>query len=207
MSSKPNKIVISLGWRCKSAIRRADVYNLRSPKYKTCPFDIMISNISGIIKCFETDFEYFCDIKYLVYDKDDIEDKKICGEVYIKNTYYNFLFNHETPGHANLHLNEKWPGNNKYHFTKDNFKMFIERYNRRINNLRNYINDNDHIVFILESMKKKDDPLLEELKTVLNNKYPDKKFSFDLLLESNPKAYKIHLKKSGLNEEEIELHM
>jgi len=47
-------------------------------------------------------------------------------------------------------VKEGWPGNDKYHFTKNNFKMFIERYNRRIQNFKKYINDNDNIIFIIQ---------------------------------------------------------
>ena len=192
------KIYISLGWKCQSAVRRTTKYNLKRPTYETCVFDLMISNLSGIIKCFETDFQYFCNPEHLKYD----------GKSYIKNTYYKFMFNHETPGHADLHLKEGWPGNDKFHFTKNNFKMFIERYNRRIQSFKNYIRDNDHIVFILQRVNiDNKEQLLMKLKEILKKKYPKKKFSFDLFIEPKPEFYKVHLQKSGLDKKEIELNL
>ena len=53
---KEKKMYISLGWRCESAVRRTQIYNLKRPDYNTCVFDLMISNLNGVIKCFENDF-------------------------------------------------------------------------------------------------------------------------------------------------------
>jgi hypothetical protein len=39
----------------------------------------------------------FYNLAYITYNIEDI----------IKHSLYNFDFNHETPGHANLHLTEK----------------------------------------------------------------------------------------------------
>jgi len=80
------------------------------------------------------------------------------------------MFNHETPGHADLHLKEGWPGNDKSptHFVKNNFKMFIDRYNRRISNFKRYIHENNHIIFILQMVNvNQHHPLLLKFKKVL----------------------------------------
>jgi hypothetical protein len=48
-----NKVGISLGWNCNSAIYGVN-NGIRLEKkdgYKTCPFDEMLSNLPGIIKC------------------------------------------------------------------------------------------------------------------------------------------------------------
>ena len=156
----------------------------------------MISNLEGIIKCFENDFQEFCNPEYLVYD----------GKGYIKNTFYHFMFNHETPGHADLHLKEQWPGNDKYHFTKNNFKNFIERYNRRISNLRNYISENDRIIFILQIVHlNQNNHYLIKLKNLLKKKYPGKKFSFDIFHEPKADFFKNHMSIAGVSPENIKL--
>jgi hypothetical protein len=191
-----DKIYISLGWKCNSAVVRANTFHLKSPQYKTCPFDLMISNLPGIIKCFEDDFQYFCDPQYLIYN----------GKNYIKNTYYHFMFNHETPGHADLHLKEQWPGNDKFYFTKNNFHEFINRYKRRIDNLRNYINENNHIIFILETVNpRQNHPYLLQLKKILHTNYPNKSFSFYLIAESNKDFFTTHWKIAGMSPDDIKL--
>ena len=94
---------ISLGWNCNSAIVGVSTC-LRKTKqngYKTCPFDEMISNYKGIIECIKDDFKFLCDIKYLKLIK-------IREEYMIYNIKYNFIFNHESPGHANLFISQKW---------------------------------------------------------------------------------------------------
>ena len=195
-NKEEKKFYISIGWRCDSAIRRTKLYHLKHPEYKTCPFDLMIYNLNGIIKCFETNFQYFCDPQYLEYN----------GKGYIKNTFYQFMFNHETPGHADLHLRERWPGNNKYHFTENNFENFINRYNRRILNLKNYIEENDHIIFILQIVNvNQKNQLLLKLKNILKQKYPLKNFSFYLFPEPNIDFFKTHMSISGIDNETINL--
>ena len=81
-----------------------------------------------------------------------------------------FTFNHETPGHADLYLIEKWPeGTNYLHF--------IERYNNRINNFKNYLNNtNNFITFIIE-FKHEENPNddCKELREALAIKYPNLK--------------------------------
>ena len=202
ISNKSKKIkkktYISIGWRCESAVRRTRMYGLKKPEYQTCVFDLMISNLDGIIKCFENDFKHFCNPKYIVYT----------GKGFIKNTYYKFMFNHETPGHADLHLKEGWPGNDKNYFIKNNFEMFIDRYNRRISNFKNYIKKNDHIIFILQMVKtNQENSLLLKFKKVLKKKYPKKTFSFDLFEEPKMDFYKKNLITMGVQEKLIDLHL
>lgn len=165
---------ISLGNVCNSAqwgVRK----NFRKRKeegYNTCPFDLMVSNYKGIVKCIKEDFKYFCDTNYLVLKNNDLY-----------NTYYNFNFNHESPYHGNLYLTENWPeGPN--HFVNNNYLHFIERYNNRIQSFRNYLNDpNNTIIFIIEFAYDKcpDDNNLIELKDVLQEKYPNLKYKIIII--------------------------
>ena len=172
-----DKMYISLGTNCSSAVKRAKDYNFTSINYNTCPFDLMVSNLEGIIQCFTDDFKFFCDTKYLEYNfNKPAEDSNI-----FSNIYYKFGFNHEQPGHANLYLSEKWPGLNKYHFVENNFKMFIERYKRRINNLYTYINNYQNIEFIITfENTNKNHILFKNLKDLLEKKFPKNKFTYDV---------------------------
>lgn len=122
-----NKICISLGNVCYSA-QYAVKNNLRKTKnegYNTCPFDLMVSNYKGIIDCINNDFKYFYDLNYIILENETN---------LIKNTKYDFCFNHESPDHANLYLHENWKEGN-YHFVNNNFKNFIDRYKKRIESL------------------------------------------------------------------------
>ena len=148
MSNTAN-IGISLGWTCNSAMFAVSkgIRNVKKSGYKTCPFDKMISNYTGLLECISDDFKYFVDPEYLTLKclirpngtKDDM----------IYNTKYNFFFNHESPGHADLYKKEKWP-NGKFHFVDNNYLEFIKRYTNRIENFRNYLIDpKNRITFVI----------------------------------------------------------
>jgi hypothetical protein len=163
-----NKIGISLGNVCKSATW-AVVNGYRNKKqngYNTCVFDLMVSNYNGIVKCILEDFTNFVDPNYLIVEND-----------YIKNTYYNFVFNHEGPGHGDLYIKENWP-EGIMHFANNNYVHFIERYKTRIDNFRNYLLDtNNYIYFIFEffyDTNLNDD--FYELRKAISLKYPDLKY-------------------------------
>ena len=171
-----NREGISLGWNC-SAAQEALLMGLRKNKsdgYNTCPFDMMISNYIGICECIKDDFKHFCDPKYLELrpapkmtghipnQKDD--------ELWVYNTYYNFVFNHESPYHGNLYLNETW--SSPHHFVENNFKNFIERYNKRIESFRNYLNGNNFIDFVLVRYNS----VPNELENIIKEKNPNLKF-------------------------------
>ena len=135
----------------------------RSDGYRTCVFDLMISHYKGIVQCILEDFRNFCNPNFLSWN----------GVGSIVNTYYNFEFNHETPGHADLHLKEMWPeGANN--FINNNYKHFISRYQRRIQNFKNYLNDtNNTIVFAIQFARERnpnDD--FKDLRQALALKYP-----------------------------------
>jgi hypothetical protein len=207
---------ISLGWDCSAAQDglRLSLRKTKQDGYKTCPFDMMISNYIGLCKCIDDDFKYFCDINYLELRNAPDMTKHIpnqkTDEQWIYNTYYNFAFNHESPFHGDLYKNEMWDG--PYHFVNNNFEKFIERYNNRINNFRKYISESDKINFIL--WRYNSPPI--ELVEILKNKYPNLDFTvntiinfgphtMNCLIHNNPidaKLYQQHyLKYMGLDEE------
>ena len=145
---------ISLGWNCSSATYGVQ-HQLRTTKkngYKTCPFDEMITNYQGIVQCFLDNFQYLCDTKYLEIIQIDKSSKYLNtngdGDMIIYNKKYNFLFNHESPGHANLYNIQGWTkGIN--HYVMDNYSEFIQRYNRRIENIQELLHSDKFIHFIL----------------------------------------------------------
>ena len=196
-----NNIGISLGWNCNSAIWGVN-NNIRSKKkngYKTCPFDIMVTNYEGICECIKDDFKYLCDENYLEIIKVN-ED-----ECTIYNNKYNFAFNHESPGHANLYITEGWKYG-KFHFTINNYENLKKRYFERINNIKEYLSDkNNTINFIITTWEKNENDL-KKLKEILNIKYPNTKYNFILLNDPNGKDYFIrHLRYMRFTENDEEL--
>lgn len=168
-----NNVGISLGNICYSAMYGV-AQNFRKNKlngYLTCPFDLMISNYDGIVDCINTDFAYFCNINYIELTSNGIMHKK-----------YKFIFNHESPDHADLYLREKWP-EGKHHFTKDNFKNFVIRYKDRIKTFRNYLNDpNNNIIFLIQFVYDKcPDDDFSKLRNALSAKYPNLKYTIKLI--------------------------
>jgi hypothetical protein len=171
------QIGISLGWNCTPATFGVDerIRERKENGYLTCPFDEMITNLPGVIKCIEDDFKDFTNEKYLELI---VSEEKVGGimlnETLIHNTKYNFIFNHESPGHADLYKTQSWTeGVN--HYIDNNFNLFKERYNRRIQNFKNYIKDAqnlDNIIFILSRFNKD----VKKLDEVLKQKYPNLKY-------------------------------
>ena len=142
---------ISFGWNCHPA--GYGISNgLRATKsngYQTCPFDEMVTNLPGVLKCIEDDFKYFMDSDYLkIIEAPFTTGGIVQGERLVHNIKYNFFFNHESPGHAGLYLSQNWQGGIN-HYIDNNFALLKERYNRRVNNFRNYINSGDKIAFIV----------------------------------------------------------
>jgi hypothetical protein len=174
-----NNIGISLGNNCNAAVF-AVKNNYRSTKingYKTCVFDLIVSNYKGIIKCILEDFDNFTNINYLKYNEDIDISKNI-----IINTYYNFCFNHETPGHADLYIKENWSeGIN--HFINNNYANFIERFNKRINNFTNYLKDDNNFITFIIDFKNEPNPNddCKELREAFNVKYPKLKYEIIII--------------------------
>lgn len=158
-------IGISIGNVCNSAIYGV-INKLRKSKkdgYLTCPFDLMVSNFNGIILCLEEDFKDFCNPEYL-----NLVDNKI-----IQNTKYNFGFNHESPTEIEIFKKQKWK-DGPNHFIINKFEKFIDRYNNRINNFRNYLNSGNKIIFIFEFYYDKEDEVdFSKFYNVIHEKYPN----------------------------------
>jgi hypothetical protein len=169
---------ISLGWDCFSAIVGV-IDNIRCKKedgYKTCPFDLMISNYPGVVECIKDDFKDFCNPDFLLVTKEIDLFRNTSNEALevIYHTKYNFVFNHESPSEYVIR-NKNWSGGS-HHYVKDNFQEFIKRYEKRINNFREYIHSQNHITFIVSRYNTTQQDL-SNLSEVITLKYP--KLSFD----------------------------
>jgi len=199
---------ISLGWNCHSASMAVSL-GLRNTKqngYKTCPFDEMITNYGGIIDCITDDFKYLCDIKYLEIIKISNESKYLNtngdGDLMIYNKKYKFIFNHESPGHANLFNIQKWT-NGINHYIANDYEEFINRYERRIQNIKDLLNSNKKITFIL-TRPNTEVCNISNLNKIIKDKYPSLDFSF-VFLNFDKNIYYDHLllMKIDKNDEEI----
>jgi hypothetical protein len=156
----------------------------KSDGYNTCPFDIMVSNYNGIVHCLNDNFSDFLNDNFL-------ELRIINNEYVIYNKKYNFIFNHESPGHANLYITENWEeGIN--HFVVDNYRNFKKRFSQRIQNFRNYLSDpNNVITFVMASWNKTQDDITD-LKQALEKHYPQLKYS--VLLFNHPNGKENYIK-------------
>jgi hypothetical protein len=194
-------IGISLGWNCHSAVYAVanGLRNIKKSGYKTCPFDIMVSNYKGLVECLSDNFLYFYDEQYITLLKVNEH------EYTIYNTKYNFAFNHESPGHDNLHISENWEGGIN-HFVDNNYRLLKERYQKRIENFRSYLSDpNNFISFVITSWSKTQDDIID-LKRAIETNYPNLKYEVIILDDPNGKEYYIkHLIYMNFTENDHEL--
>jgi hypothetical protein len=176
-STKMNGIGISLGWNCGPATYGAanGLREVKANGYQTCPFDEMVSNLPGVIECIKDDFKYFMDDRYLEIKEVPFSvGGAVKGEKLVYNTKYNFFFNHESPGHGNLYIQQNWTGGIN-HYIDNNYALLKDRYNRRVNAFRKYIEEGQNdseIVFIVFRYNKD----IEALKEALNETYPNLKY-------------------------------
>lgn len=164
-------IGISLGWNCHSASYGVST-GLRSTKangYKTCPFDEALTNYEGVVACIADDFKHFMELELIDISGDS---PYMANETLIYNPRYRFIFNHESPGHGNLWETQSWSGG-KEHYIKNEFKLFKERYTRRIQAFRDYLSSGQHINFIIC----RDVDTSRELELILQDKYPVLKYT------------------------------
>jgi len=177
---------ISLGNGCPSAMfRKHKLGFTKETGYKTCPFDLMISNLNGIIDCLNTDFKYFCDPKFLkVKDKgtENGEDRFV-----IRHTKYNWLFNHESfdIGEHYLYKRENWE-NGVYTFVNNNFEKLVERYTKRIDSFKYYCESDYYVTFILQFLVDKySDETINQLHDAIKNRFPKLEYEIIILTTKN----------------------
>lgn len=169
-------IGISLGFNCQAAVDgvKLGLRPQRKHGYKTCPFDLCVTNYNGIIECLRDDFRdlanpEFLELRRVPFPPPPGKD----WEHWIYNKKYKFFFNHESPYHGNLCEVERWSGGQE-HFVRNNFEMFVKRYNRRVQNIKRYLEKSKDIIFIIC----KDSCDTSELEDVLEQKYPNMRYRF-----------------------------
>jgi hypothetical protein len=201
-----DNIGISIGWNCQSATIgvKLGIRKKKNQGYNTCPFDQCITNYNGIIRCIEEDFLYFTDSNYLEiieapYSTGGIKK----GEKLLYNTRYKFIFNHESPGHGNLYSIQKWKGGLN-HFIDNDYYHFKERYNKRIQNFRNYMDNRNNITFIL-TIFQTDENACIRFNNLISKVYPSLNFNVKLLHPNDTKicVYE-HMKLCKLDKDEID---
>lgn len=163
-------IGISLGYRCCSAQLGVDrsFRKRKNQGYLTCPFDYMLTNYIGLLQCLRDDFSEFCNPDML----EIIESYP--NEWPIHHKKYGFWFSHESPI-GDIYLRENWEFG-KNHFVENNYARFIERYQKRIQNFRQYLAADDpknKILFIIERFNKPP----TELEALLMELYPNLDFT------------------------------
>ena len=155
----------------------------------------MITNYEGLIDCINDDFKYFCDTNYLkvitITDKFDYLNLPL-NSTMIVNTKYNFLFNHESSDHNNLWKTEGWE-KGQFHFEMDNFHEFIKRYERRIQNFKNYLNSGYEISFIISKINNTLETNIK-LNDTIKQKYPNLNYKFILLEEERKEIFNENIK-------------
>jgi hypothetical protein len=195
-------IGISLGWNCHSAVYGVEIgkRERKTAGYQTCPFDEMITNLKGVEECIADDFKYFMDEEYLeVIEAPFSSGGIVKGEKLVHNTKYNFIFNHESPGHVNLYLSQSWSGGIN-HYIDNNFLLLKERYNRRVDNFRMYLKQSLQVVFIVTRFNSN----VSSLQTSIKKTYP--LLDFEILTIDSPDSKEIvheHYKLMGMKEEHI----
>lgn len=178
---------ISLGWNCSSASLGVSLgyRKTKASGYKTCPFDEMNTNYAGLVLCLQENFKHFCDPNYLTLKTFPSDCKYYPNETLVLNTRYGFIFNHESPGHANLYQTQAWSGGIN-HYVDNDYEKFIERYQRRIRNFYEYVRSGEVITFLITYPNDN----IPELRQVLNNLCMNTIIRFDI---QDPTKYKDHM--------------
>ena len=161
--------LISLGYNCKTSLRCVEAGRpTKANGYKTCPFDLCIAPYEGVVQCLRDKFRFFLDPEFIrLQTVPAAVLASAADEELIYNTKYNFVFLHESPGHANLYQTEQWSGG-KYHFVDNDFAAFRERYARRIQSFHEYLASGGLIRFVIGCPHTD----LSELRSAIQSSYP-----------------------------------
>ena len=169
------RIIISLGIRCDSAIQLREYfsrhYNLRDAAY---PFDWLISPFDGLYKCLEEDFKNFLRPDALsLYNHHP-------GIMGVQDNYYGFQFIHDFPPSSidHLQISELEENPPFMGFISPNFLDYLatvqEKYARRIERFRHVLSGPHEIFFIRTTITKEQAISLHSL---FRRKYPNLNFT------------------------------
>lgn len=165
---------VSVGWNCAPRVFIKNTLKLtKKSGYKTGPFDLCITQYNSLVNCINTNFANFFDDLHLEPGSNAAGNRSSCGPggMNIVNSY-GMIFNHEGSTHS--HLFEEGKNDDEF-YIRNNFQKFRERYTRRIQNFRDYINNSQEIILIFS--KHPNDTYQDyELLNLFNNAFPNKKF-------------------------------
>lgn len=184
------QVYISLGWNdYKKHGLLSNLFN--ADEFKPSPFDTCVSNYLGVCLCLSEDFKHFTNPDYLTVMKG------LDGEISIYNERYKFLFsnNHPDENMQNLIIG-------KNNLMVNHYKSFIEEYNEKINNFRNYLKLSN-VTFLITRCQ----PNIAELINIFNNNYPKLKYNIVRLDPTSKIFFENSLKHLQLNECEINVEM
>jgi len=171
-------IFISIGSNCNPRIYMKNKMNITKKNgYKSCPFDLCISSFDSIYQCINDDFKYFFDELELIDGINGKGDRSNAGDgnKNIKNKY-NFIFNHESPTHSHIFNGDNGSiKDDDEYFIRNDYEQFRKRYNDRINNFKNYMNEYTMITFLYNNYKKNE---IEKLYQLMITKYKNKIIHF-----------------------------
>ena len=86
------------------------------------------------------------------------------------------IFNHEGSSHSHLFNNENKDDDEYY--TRNDFKIFKEKFSNRILNFRNYLNEYNEIIFVYTEDNIYNGYDIPKLSDLLYKNYPNKCFHF-----------------------------
>ena len=165
------------------------------------PFDLGVTNLKGIVHCLDDEFKDFTNSEYLQlidYNKEVSHvklDHMQPNETLLVNTKYNFYFNHESPGHGELYKSQKWEeGIN--HYVNNDFLHFKNKYNRRIQHFKHLLNNENIIIMFLLEGYGVNNKYVNDLKHVLDNKYPSLKYELRFFEVGDKHQYKNIMKQT-----------
>ena len=154
-------IVISIGHTCATS-NMIKFFGLR---YRSFPFDWLITDLNGIIRAFDNNFDYLLDKRYL---KDISKCTPYIDPIpgRIGNTSYNFFFIHD----FGVKLDDP--------HIEDQLKSAKERFKRRIDRLYGLIESGKKVVLIrwnncVDAGKGVTKDSYIQLREMLNNKFPN----------------------------------
>jgi len=177
---------ISLGFNCEpvSYLVQKKYVCTKAEGRNTLPFDLQLTSYTGLCLAIQEDFKHWFDLITI----DNPTGKQYTNgalmwcnylnvpyhDGIIYNPQYGIVFNHESPGHPDLHRTEKW--SSRQHFVVSNYELLKERYIARISHFRTTIETaimtDSEVVFFLNT-----DVTPITLVKVIKTRYPELRFS------------------------------
>lgn len=126
-----NYRIVPLGYDCipRTILTRWGIKHSKAQGELTCPFDLSHHSYDSICELIESDFADYTNSEYLKPIFTEVHDG---GTVFVRNIKYHCGFNHERG----------------WHWIENNFELFKTRYQKRIQNFYQYLNDYP-VLFVL----------------------------------------------------------